>query len=94
MKNALVRFKNWVMNRKVVDLDNDGKIETLSQEVEGIFAGFKRMSNQLDAVDTNLSNIIKEEDEKKRQAEVRMINASQQMRKNKELKDKLKDFIV
>jgi SMC interacting uncharacterized protein involved in chromosome segregation len=47
--------------KKVIDLDGDGKIETLRAEVEGVFSQFKRMHDKLDKVNTQLNSVIEEE---------------------------------
>lgn len=47
---------------KTVDLDNDGKIETLRAEVEGVFSQFKRMADKLDSVNEQLDGVIADEE--------------------------------
>lgn len=62
MKKLLTKLVNYVMNKKMIDLDNDGKIETLREEVSGLFSQFKKIYNNLDAVNEKLEEIIQEEE--------------------------------
>jgi predicted nucleic acid-binding Zn-ribbon protein len=56
------KLLNFVLRRKVVDLDNDGKIETLREEISGVFSQFKRMNDRLDRVNNQLDEIVKDEE--------------------------------
>jgi hypothetical protein len=58
MKNLLARIFG---KAKVIDLDNDGKIETLREEVAGVFSQFKYMSDKLTSVNEELDEVIKDE---------------------------------
>ena len=49
---------------KVADLDNDGKIESLNEEIQGLFSQFKTMSEQLDDANNQLVNVLENEEEK------------------------------
>jgi predicted nucleic acid-binding Zn-ribbon protein len=56
------KLVNFILRRKVVDLDNDGKIETLREEISGVFSQFKRMNDRLDRVNNQLDEIVKDEE--------------------------------
>lgn len=47
--------------KKFVDLDGDGKVETLREEVSGIFAQFIKMNDKLNKVNDNLQGVIEDE---------------------------------
>jgi phosphoglycerate-specific signal transduction histidine kinase len=55
------RLLNFILRKKVVDLDNDGKIETLREEINGVFSQFRRMADRLDGVNKQLDEIIEDE---------------------------------
>lgn len=55
------RLLNWILRRKIVDLDNDGKIETLREEISGVFSQFKLMNTKLEEVNNELDEIVQEE---------------------------------
>ena len=55
------KLLSWIGNRKVADLDNDGKIESLKEEISGVFSQFKRMNNKLEDVNKQLDEIVDEE---------------------------------
>jgi hypothetical protein len=62
MKNLLKKLVAFILNKKTIDLDNDGKIETLREEVSGVFSQFKRMSDKLIDVNNKLDEIVKDEE--------------------------------
>ena len=70
-------------NVKVVDLDNDGKIETLRAEVQGVFAHFVTMKEQLQEVNGRLRDVVKDELEKQKAEQERLERVA------KEVNDKL-----
>ncbi|QOV08208.1 hypothetical protein Kirov_9 [Bacillus phage Kirov] len=86
-------FKN-LFNKKVVDLDGDGKIESLSEEVQGIFAKFGLMHKQLENVNNELNTIVEDETAIKEKAEANIAKAQSQLEKNKKLQDKVSEFIA
>lgn len=50
-----------LLNIKTVDLDNDGKIETLREEVQGLFAQFRNIVDKLKETNDTLKSVIYEE---------------------------------
>lgn len=86
-------FKN-LFNRKVVDLDNDGKIETLGEEIQGIFAKFNLMHRQIETVNEQLNTVVAEEQEVKEKAEANIARAQEQIDKNKKLQEKVSEFMA
>lgn len=61
MMNAIKRFFANLFSKKTLDLDNDGKIETLREEVQGVFSQFKNMHDKLTNVNSELDNVIMDE---------------------------------
>jgi hypothetical protein len=59
---TMKRLLNFILRKKVVDLDNDGKIESLREEISGVFSQFKRMNNRLEEVNNQLDEVIKDEE--------------------------------
>ena len=51
-----------LFSKKVIDLDNDGKIESLREEIQGVFSQFATMKEQLGTVNTKLEAVVKEEE--------------------------------
>lgn len=90
----LKKVWNFILRRKPIDLDNDGKIESLRSEVEGVFSSFKRMNNQLIEVNTKLEAVVSDEVAIKTLAEERIERALGEMKSNQKLQNKLKDFIL
>jgi predicted RNase H-like nuclease (RuvC/YqgF family) len=62
MKKQLLKLVNLIGSKKVLDLDNDGKIEALRDEVAGLFSKFKTMVDSLDKVNGELDGVISEEE--------------------------------
>jgi phosphoglycerate-specific signal transduction histidine kinase len=62
MKKLIQLVLRLFGNKKVIDLDNDGKIETLREEVAGVFSQFRRMSDKLTEVNEQLDDVIAEEE--------------------------------
>jgi hypothetical protein len=90
-------IKKWFSKlgqAKVVDLDNDGKIESLADEVQGLTFRFKTMVEQIQSVNEKLNDIAREEHLKAEQAQARIKEANKQMEQNLKLQEKLSDFIV
>ncbi|MFQ3543612.1 hypothetical protein Q7A53_05955 [Halobacillus rhizosphaerae] len=79
---------------KVADLDNDGKIETLQEEVKGLLFQFSFMSDQLNEVNDQLDKVVAEEEEVLRVAQKRIEKVKQEKEANQKVQEKLKDFIV
>ena len=88
--------KLWFKIRgiKVVDLDNDGKIESLRGEIEGVFSQFKRMHDKLDVVNSQLQEVITEEKTLAKQALQRIEKAEAEIMANTGLQKKVSEFIV
>ncbi len=90
----LNKIKNLFLKIKTIDLDNDGKIETLRAEIEGVFFQFKRMDDKLDEVNEKLAEIKEEELRKASLAEKRAEKANLELQANKKLQERVKDFIL
>jgi hypothetical protein len=76
------------------DLDNDGKIESYREEVQGVFAQFRKQFDKLEEVNVKLSTIVEEERQNAVLAEKRAEKALQEHSMNEKLKDRLKDFVI
>lgn len=81
------KFINFLLNRKVVDLDNDGKIETLRDEIQGVFSQFRRMNEQLAGVNTRLNDIIREEELAKEVENDRLQRVTKEVEQNNAISD-------
>lgn len=72
--------------KKFFDIDGDGQVEILREEITGVFAQFKKMSDKLDEVNEQLKEVINTEEAAKEveQAELKKIIASAEakMRRN------------
>ena len=94
MKN----IKNWVNNllnkKSKFDLDNDGKIESYREEINGVFSQFKRMHDKLGEVNNKLQVVISEEVRAKEIADKRIQKATDELNANNKLQDRVKDFIL
>lgn len=90
----LKKVLNLFGKAKVVDLDNDGKIETLRAEVEGVFSQFKRMHDKLGEVNGKLQSVVEDEKRIAEQATKRIIKAQSELQANEKLQEKVKDFIL
>lgn len=55
------RILDFLRNNNTDDLDNNGKIEILREEIDGLFSQFKKMSETLDEANGELQVIIKDE---------------------------------
>jgi hypothetical protein len=88
--------KLWYKIRgiKVVDLDNDGKIESLRGEIEGVFSQFTRMHKKLDEVNGKLHEVITEEKTLAKIALQRIEKAEAEIQANTNLQKKVSEFIV
>jgi DNA anti-recombination protein RmuC len=61
VKKLLKLFgKGKVLHNKF-DLDGDGKVESLREEIAGVFNQFSRMRDKLDHVNNQLDEVIEEE---------------------------------
>lgn len=85
--SILKRIVNKFLNSKVVDLDNDGKIETLREEIQGVFSQFKRMNEQLTSVNTRLNDIVAEEELAKEVENDRLARIAKEVEENNALSD-------
>lgn len=72
MKNLLKTLLNLLKVSKVADLDNDGKIETLQEEVQGLFSQFKTMSETLEKTNSQLKEVAEDERVKREEEIARM----------------------
>lgn len=81
-------------NRKSkVDLDNDGKIESLSQEIMGMFSQFTHMHNKLENANQQLAEIVEQEKRQLVETQKRIQKASDEITANTNLQSKVKEFI-
>lgn len=87
------KIKALFGKKSVLDLDNDGKIESYKQEIEGVFSNFKRMHDKLEDVNTKLVSIVEEELNNENKARKRAEKANEEIQMNAKLQEKLKDFI-
>lgn len=58
--NAILK----VFRSKTIDLDNDGKVEELHQEIAGLFTQFKTMSDKIEEANGKLIDVIQDEGKK------------------------------
>lgn len=61
MTKVLKAFLKLFGKGKFVDLDGDGKIESLQQEITSVFSQFKKMNDKLDEVNGTLQEVIEDE---------------------------------
>lgn len=54
-------FKKLLNKKSRIDLDNNGKIESYREEIQGVFSQFKKMNDQLDNVNEKLTTVINDE---------------------------------
>lgn len=57
----LNKFKGLLSKKAKFDLDNDGKIESYREEIQGLFSQFKLMSDRLQDVNDKLQDVINDE---------------------------------
>lgn len=84
-----VRFK-----REESGCNKPSKIQGLHNQVEGIFAGFKRMHDQLDEVNHELEEVIEDEVCKLQEAQKNIELAKGELECNKKLQKKVDEFLV
>ena len=90
----LKKLLNKIRGVKIVDLDNDGKIETFRAEIEGVFSQFKRMHDKLGEVNGKLDEVITEEKTNAKLALQRIEKAEAEKQANTSLQKKVSEFIV
>lgn len=90
LKKLLKKFGK----EQVLDLDNDGKIESLRAEVEGVFSQFKKMHEKLGEVNDKLQVVVQQEKVIAERAEKRIQKAKDELQANERLQEKVKDFIL
>lgn len=92
MKNLLLKLLKLIGKAKVVDLDNDGKIESINEEIQGLFSHFKTMSEQLKDANGKLIDIIQDEakkqDEEKLRLEILIEEHHRKMEESRALSNK------
>lgn len=76
-----------------IDLDNDGKIESLGQEVTGLFERFVHTHNKLQKVNEELVKIKAEEEAIAKKAQERIVKIEQEVVVNSKLAEKVAEFI-
>lgn len=90
----MLKFVNKLLNKKSIDLDNDGKIETLREEIQGVFSQFKRMHDKLGEVNGKLQAVVEDEKRVVELAQERITKAEADLQVNAKLQEKVKDFII
>ncbi len=86
---------NKLLNRKaLVGLDNDGKIESYREEIQGVFSQFKRMNEKLSSVNEKLQEVVEDEIRTVEEATKRKEKAEAELKSNQKLQEKVKDFII
>jgi hypothetical protein len=78
---------------KTLDLDNDGKIESLHDEITGLLSGFKNIYDKVNDANNKLINIMEEEEAIAIKAEHRIERARAEYEANENLKKRVSDFI-
>lgn len=76
-----------------MDLDNDGKIETLGEEVAGLFERFVHTHNKLQKVNEELHKIKAEEEAVLAKAKARIEKIENEVIANSKLAEKVSEFI-
>jgi uncharacterized protein (DUF3084 family) len=62
MKKLLAVFLRFFGKKKFVDLDGDGKVESLRNEISGVFSQFEKMNTKLGKVNKELQTVIEDEE--------------------------------
>lgn len=56
------KIKRFIDNiRGVQDLDNDGKIESVKEEIQGVFQQFVAMRDSVDVANSQLNDVVEDE---------------------------------
>lgn len=88
-----MKWLDKLLNKQApVDLDRDGKIETIGQEVDGLVESFKRVFDGVAKKTENLHELIHEAEEVIIKAESDIDKAKEQIEKNNRITQKLKDL--
>lgn len=77
-----------LFKRNTIDLDNDGKIETIREEVAGVLSHFKTMHEQLSTANGKLVEISVDEKRKKVESDERIKAVVEAETRKKELADR------
>jgi len=95
MLQKLKHYTNIVLNRKSkLDLDNDGKINSYREEIQGVFSQFRLMYDKLGEVNGELSKVIDDETNIAEQSKKRIEIAQKDLETNSKLQKKVEDFIL
>jgi hypothetical protein len=84
-------LKKLFGNVETIDLDNDGKIESLSEEIDGVAEELDDMVERLDQVNRQLFTIVEEEEAVVRRATHRIESAKAKFKVNEGLQEKIKE---
>ena len=57
----MLNFIKRLFVKNTLDLDNDGKIESLREEIQGVFSQFVKMNDKLDNVNQELDTVVQDE---------------------------------
>lgn len=87
-------LKKIFSKKSPIDLDNDGKIESLRGEIEGVFSQFKKMHDKLGEVNGKLKDVITEEKRNAELAQKRVEKAEAEMQANENLQKRVSEFVV
>lgn len=69
-KLTLKKLKNKLL--RVRDLDNDGKIESIREEIGGLFSQFVQMRDGINHANQKLQEVVKDELEKQKSEQERL----------------------
>lgn len=72
MKKLLNLLLKLIGRAKVADLDNNGKVESLNKEIQGLFEQFKTMSEKLEENNGKLIDVIQDEAKKRDEEKLRI----------------------
>lgn len=94
MENVLQKIKVLLKLNKNTQKTSKETINSLHTEVEGVFAGFKRMHNQLGEVNDKLETVVQCELEELKKAQENIELAKKELEINCKLRKKVEEFLV
>lgn len=97
MKKILESFLKLIGRTKVGDLDNDGKVESLNEELQGLFKQFKTMSEKIEETNNQLVEVLEDEEQKQiselERLELVRLEAERKVKESQDLQAKVKESI-